>query len=42
MIWILLLVVSGMAALSLLLVWRLKEDAEYESTRRHRERWWDF
>ena len=42
MLWILLLVTLGMTALALLLVLRLKEDAEYESTRRHRERWWDF
>ena len=41
MIWFFLLVAISMAALSLLLLWRLKEDAEYEA-RRHRERWWDF
>jgi hypothetical protein len=34
MIWLFLLVTLGMAALTLLLLWRLKEDAEYERTRR--------
>ena len=42
MLWLLLLVTLGMTALALLLVWRLKEDAEHDRTRRHRERWWDF
>jgi hypothetical protein len=41
MIWLFLLVAIGMAALALLLLWRLKEDAEYERARRHR-RWWDY
>jgi hypothetical protein len=42
LIWFLLLTTLGGTALALLLVGRLKEDAEYERTRRHRERWWDF
>lgn len=41
MLSFLLLAVFGTATLSLLFVWRLKQDAEYE-TRRRRERWWDF
>ena len=40
-IWFLLLIALSGTALALLLVLRLKEDAEYD-TRRHRERWWDF
>jgi len=41
MIWFLLLTTLSGTALALLLVLRLKEDAEHD-TRRHRERWWDF